>query len=97
MIPDLHRGAPGRLSAPNSYIRVQKVDELMCEGFLRVTKLDEPVARQADHQPCSSLINRKIEIGERIAVSEHCLIDGADEYLQLMAVATSVMNTLASN
>ena len=55
---------------------------------------------------------QKSAIAERLAVAEHCLLEGADEYLQVnfscqdfplnlmyviqvMAVATSMMKTLA--
>ena len=32
----------------------------------------------------------------KLAVAEHCLIEGADEYLQIMAIATHIMKTLAT-
>jgi len=80
----------------NSYVRVQeKVDELMCEGF-SVSQMMNQLHDKLITNPVLT-DQQKAEIGERIAVAEHCLIDGADEYLQLMAVATSIMNTLASN
>ena len=39
---------------------------------------------------------QKSRIVEKLAVAEHCLIEGADEYLQIMAVATNIMKTLAT-
>ncbi|XP_067139702.1 replication factor C subunit 4 isoform X1 [Centruroides vittatus] len=38
--------------------------------------------------------NQKSEIIEKLAISEHCLLEGADEFLQLMDVCTVVMQQL---
>jgi replication factor C subunit 2/4 len=40
--------------------------------------------------------NQKSEVAAKLAVTEHCLLEGADEYLQMMAVCTAIMTTLAS-
>jgi replication factor C subunit 2/4 len=39
---------------------------------------------------------QKSEVAAKLAVTEHCLLEGADEYLQMMALCTSIMATLAS-
>jgi len=79
----------------NSYERLQEnVDNLMCEGFS---------VSQMMHQLHDKLVTnpvltdeQKAEIAERVAVAEHCLVEGADEYIQLMAVSTCIMTTLAN-
>ena len=39
---------------------------------------------------------QKSQVAAKLAVAEHCLLEGADEYLQMMAVCTAIMATLAS-
>ena len=39
--------------------------------------------------------SQKSAICEKLAVSEHCLLEGADEYLQIMSVATTIMKVLS--
>ncbi len=39
---------------------------------------------------------QKSALAEKLAVAEHRLIEGADEYLQLMDVTTHVMQILAT-
>ena len=39
---------------------------------------------------------QKSALAEKLAVAEHRLIEGADEYLQLMDVTTHIMQILAT-
>lgn len=78
----------------NSYERLQEhVDIMMCEGFSG----HQLISQLHDHTVENACLNdqQKSAIAERLAVAEHCLLEGADEYLQVMAVATSMMKTLA--
>ncbi|XP_023323635.1 replication factor C subunit 4 [Eurytemora carolleeae] len=79
----------------NSYERLQAhIDDFMCEGF-SATQLINQLHDKLISNPALT-DNQKSEIGEKLSVSEHCLLEGADEYLQIMAVSTSIMKTLAS-
>merc|ERR1719342_710661 len=77
----------------NSYERLQEqVDIMMCEGFSG----HQLISQLHDHMVENACLTdqQKSAIAERLAVAEHCLLEGADEYLQVMAVATSMMKTL---
>lgn len=78
----------------NSFEKMQAfVDELSCEGFSvtqiieqlhnRVVKSDEMSDRQ------------KSQVCETLAVNEYRLLDGANEYLQLMDLCSILMKTMA--
>jgi len=78
----------------NSYDRVQGyVDDMICEGFSG----HQLMSQLHDQVVCSGCLtdNQKSAICEKLAVSEHCLLEGADEYLQIMSVATTVMKVLS--
>jgi len=77
----------------NSYDRLQaKVEDLVCEGF----SAHQLISQLHDHVVTNKCLtdNQKSAICEKLAVSEHCLLEGAEEYLQMMAVATTVMHTV---
>jgi len=77
----------------NSYGRLEEfVDNMICEGFSghqMINQLQEYVVTSGltDQQ--------KSEICGKLASAESCLLDGADEYLQVMAVASLMMKVLS--
>lgn len=78
----------------NSYDRVQGfVDDMICEGFSG----HQLINQLHDHVVSNSCLtdSQKSAICEKLAVSEHCLLEGADEYLQIMSVATTIMKVLS--
>lgn len=78
----------------NSYDRLQgHVEDMMCEGF----SAHQLINQLHDHTVTNDCMTdqQKSAICEKLAVSEHCLLEGADEYLQVMCVATTIMKTLA--
>ena len=78
----------------NSYDRLQNnVDDLICEGFSG----HQLISQLHDHCVGNACLSdsQKSSICGALAVSEHALLEGADEYLQMMAVATTIMQTLA--
>jgi len=78
----------------NSYERLEEaVDGLMCEGF-------------SGHQLVLQLLNnvvengaltdrQKSEICAELGKAEHALLEGADEYLQMMSIATVIMKVVS--
>lgn len=94
VIPDKYIEGLLEVAQLNSYDRLQAaVDDLICEGFSGhqlINQLHDYVVTNA----CLT-DGQKSAICEKLAVSEHCLLEGADEYLQMMAVASSIMQTLA--
>ena len=78
----------------NSYERLEEaVDGLMCEGF-------------SGHQLVLQLLNnvvengaltdrQKSEICAELGKAEHALLEGADEYLQMMSIATVMMKVVS--
>jgi len=78
----------------NSYERLEAyVDDMMCEGFSGhqlINQLHDSVVTN----DCLS-DRQKSTICEHIAVAEHCLLEGADEYLQVMSLCSTFMKTLA--
>jgi len=79
----------------NSYERLQaQVDNLICEGFSATQLMNQLVDKLINNPVLTD--SQKSEIGERLAVAEHCLVEGADEYLQILAVSTSIMRILAT-
>jgi len=80
----------------NSFDRLQtQVDEFMCEGF-SISQLINQLHERLIMEDGGLTDNQKSALAERFAVAEHRLIDGADEYLQLMDVTTHIMQTLAT-
>eukprot|EP00088_Acartia_fossae_P065366 TRINITY_DN8059_c0_g1_i1.p1 TRINITY_DN8059_c0_g1~~TRINITY_DN8059_c0_g1_i1.p1 ORF type:complete len:360 (-),score=96.53 TRINITY_DN8059_c0_g1_i1:546-1625(-) len=80
----------------NSFDRLQtQVDEFMCEGF-SVSQLINQLHERLIMQDGGLTDNQKSALAEKLAVAEHRLIEGADEYLQLSDVACCIMRTLAS-
>lgn len=78
----------------NSYDRVQGfVDDMICEGFSG----HQLINQLHDHVVSNNCLtdSQKSAICEKLAVSEHCLLEGADEYLQIMSVATTIMKVLS--
>jgi len=78
----------------NSYDRVQGfVDDMICEGFSG----HQLINQLHDHVVANNCLtdSQKSTICEKLAVSEHCLLEGADEYLQIMSVATTIMKVLS--
>ena len=77
----------------NSYERLEKyVDDMMIEGFSGhqlINQLQEFVVSSGltDQQ--------KSEICSKLGSAESCLLEGADEYLQVMAVTTHMMKVLS--
>merc|ERR1712107_667566 len=74
----------------NSYERLQQfVDDLVCEGFSG----HQLINQLHDEVVTSNSLNdqNKAEICAKLATAESCLLDGADEYLQVMSVATYMM------
>jgi len=79
----------------NSFERLQaQVDEFMCEGF-SVSQLINQLHERLITQEGGLTDNQKSLVAERLAVAEHKLIEGADEYLQLLDVSSFIMETLA--
>ena len=79
----------------NSYDRLQEyIDNIVCEGFSAhqlINQLHDEVLTS------NSLTDgNKAEICDKLALAESCLLDGADEYLQMMSVATHIMKVLSS-
>ena len=66
---------------------------MMCEGFSG----HQLISQLHDHTVANDCLTdqQKSAICEKLAVAEHCLLEGAGEYLQIMAVATAIMKTLA--
>merc|ERR1712025_1430083 len=77
------------------YARLQQfVDDLVCEGFSG----HQLINQLHDEVVTSNSLNdqNKAEICAKLATAESCLLDGADEYLQVMSVATYMMKVLSS-
>ena len=68
------------------------MDDMICEGFSG----HQLINQLHDHVVSNSCLteSQKSAICEKLAVSEHCLLEGADEYLQIMSVATTIMKVL---
>jgi len=78
----------------NSYDRVQGfVDDMICEGFSG----HQLINQLHDHVVSNNCLtdSQKSAICEKLSVAEHCLLEGADEYLQIMSVATTIMKVLS--
>jgi len=82
----------------NSSVKLEaNVTDLMFEGFSAtqlISQLHDKLVVGSIEPPLTD--KQRAEVAERLAIAESCLLEGADEYLQLMAVATSIMNTFAS-
>jgi replication factor C subunit 2/4 len=71
----------------NSYDRVQGfVDDMICEGFSG----HQLINQLHDHVVANSCFT---DI-QKLAASEHFLLEGADEYLHIMSIATTIMKVL---
>ena len=93
VIPVKHIEALMDVCQLNSYERLEQyVDIMMSEGYSGhqlINQLHEFVVS-------SSLTDlQKSECCARLATAESCLLDGAGEYLQVMAVTTQMMNILS--
>ena len=77
----------------NSYDRVQGfVDDMICEGFS-----GHQLINQLHHYVVANSCltdSQTSPICEKLATSEHCLRE-ADEYLQIMSMATTIMKVLS--
>jgi len=79
----------------NSYERLQIfVENLMLEGFSASQLIGQLHTKLVTNPVLTDRQKSKIE--GKLAVAEHCLIEGADEYLQIMAIANHIMKTLAT-
>ena len=77
----------------NSYNRLEEyVDNMMCEGYS-----GHQLINQLQEYVVSSLLTdqQKREICAALAGAESCLLDGADEYLQVLAVTSLMMKVLS--
>jgi len=80
----------------NSFERLQtQVEEFMCEGF-SISQLINQLHERLIMNDGGLTDTQKSALAEKLAVAEHRLIEGADEYLQLMDVTTHVMQILAT-
>lgn len=81
----------------NSYEKVETVvDELMSEGFSALQlcgQIHDWVTVGGDHDLSD---HQKSMICSALAISEHCLLEGANEYLQIMDVCSTMMKAMAS-
>ena len=75
----------------NSYERLEEfVDNIICEGF----SAHQLINQLHDYVISSSSLTdtNKAEITEKLALAESCLLDGADEYLQVRIINTININ-----
>jgi len=80
----------------NSYDRLEGyVDDLMCEGFSGLQLITQLHDRMVTNSCLSD--RQKSAVCEDLAVAEHCLLEGADEYLQVMSLCANFMKTLAES
>lgn len=68
------------------------MEELMAEGFSATQLINQVHDRVAIDDNLSDA--QKSAICERLAVAESRLLDGASEYLQMMDLATLIMNQM---
>ena len=68
------------------------IDNLICEGFSAHQLINQLLDDVVTSTSMSD--NNKAEICEKLALAESCLLDGADEYLQIMSVATTIMKAV---
>ena len=77
----------------NSYDRLEEyVDNMMCEGYS-----GHQLINQLQEYVVTSVLTdqQKGEICSALAGAESCLLDGADEYLQVLAVTSLMMKVLS--
>lgn len=78
----------------NSFEKVQTfVDNLSCEGFSVTQIIDQLHTKVVRNDELSD--RQKSVVCETLAVNEYRLLDGANEYLQLMDLCSVLMKTLA--
>jgi len=78
----------------SSTVLEEKINDLMFEGFSAcqaISQLNDKLIVQPGLTD-----SQQAELAERLAVAESCLLEGADEYLQLIALSTSIKNVFAS-
>ena len=69
------------------------VERIMCEGFSLTQIIGQIHDKIVEHNALND--NQKSVIQEKLAVAEGRLIDGASEYLQMLDIATVIMNQLS--
>lgn len=69
------------------------VERIMCEGFSLTQIIGQIHDKIVEHNALND--NQKSIIQEKLAVAEGRLIDGASEYLQMLDIATVIMNQLS--
>ena len=82
----------------NSFEKLQAfVNNLQCEGFA-VVQIFHQLHELCVHNNDDLQLNdkQKSVICESLAVAESCLLDGANEYLQMLNVASVLMKALAA-
>jgi len=77
----------------------EKVDEYIKTMIKRGLSATQIVLQLHDKLAVHESItdNQKAVIMEKLAITDQCLCEGADEYLQLMAVSTVIMDQLTRN
>ncbi|XP_076812514.1 replication factor C subunit 4-like [Clavelina lepadiformis] len=82
--------------ASNSYDKIQAVvNDIIAEGHA-ASRIIQQVFDEIVIIP-SLGDDQKCVVAEKIAVIDKCLNDGANEYLQLMALATTLQQQMASS
>jgi replication factor C subunit 2/4 len=77
----------------NSYDRFHGfLDDMICEGFSG----HQLINQLHDHVVANICLtdSQKSAICEKLAAFDHCLLEGADEYLQIMSMATTILKVL---
>lgn len=78
----------------NSYFEMEKIlEEFMCEGYAISQLIHQLHVQVVQDDHLSD--GQKSQICEALAVSESRLLEGANEYLQLVDVASTMMSTFA--
>jgi len=94
VIPDKYVDGLLDVCQLNSYERLEiYVDDIMCEGFSGHQLINQLHDRMVTNSCLSD--RQKSSVCEDLAVAEHCLLEGADEYLQVMSICSSFMKYLA--
>lgn len=91
VVPDENIESVINVSSSGSFEKLDKcVKGLIQRGFSATQILLQLHDKLAVHEAITD--NQKAVIMERIAIADYCLCGGADEYLQLMSVATVLMD-----
>ena len=84
------------LSTTSSFDKMKNaVEDICAEGYSGQTMLGALLQQFVADGDLDELARAKLAI--RIAEAEHCMIDGADEYLQLMTVCGLAMQCYQSS